>query len=182
MNYRKRKVAKLASFDYVWGADGRESWRRERDEMTKTLVIIGLLTIAPFAVGCSDNGGTGGTAGGGGSAGTGGAGGDGGSAGTGGQGGSGGTTVLPDGGVCSGTNTPCEIGCEGTNCSQQCDGDLNTGGTIEVVCSATCDGGGCTQECEDGATCTFTCDGGGCSQSCDAESTCNFTCTGGDCT
>lgn len=155
--------------------------------MAKTLMIIGLLTIAPFAVGCSDNGGsggTGGTAGSGGSAGSGGTGGDGGSAGMGGQGGSGGTTVLPDGGVCSGTNTPCEIGCSTTDCVQQCDGDLNTGGTIEVVCSATCDGGGCRQECEDGATCTFTCDGGGCDQQCDdaAGSTCTFTCTGGGCT
>jgi hypothetical protein len=144
--------------------------------MTRSLIIIGLLAIMPFAVGCSDDNG--------GQAGSGGTGGDGGSAGSGGQGGSGGTTVLPNGGVCDGANTPCEIGCEGTNCSQECDGNLNTGGTIEVVCSAACPGGGCNQKCEDGATCTFTCEGGGCTQSCDVadESTCNFTCTPANCT
>ena len=156
--------------------------------MLRTLVIIGLLAITPFAIGCSSedgdggsggsgatggSGGTGGSAGAGG--GEGGGGGDGGSAGSGGSG----VTVLPDGGTCDGTNTPCEIGCLETNCPQECDGDLNTGGTIQVVCSASCPGGGCNQKCEDGATCTFTCEGGTCAQVCDEAggSTCDFSCT-----
>jgi hypothetical protein len=149
--------------------------------MTRVLIIIGLVAIMPFAVGCDSSSNTGGS---GGDAGSGGTAGSGGDAGSGGAGGSGGVTVLPDGGVCSGTNTPCEIGCLMTNCPQQCDGNLNTGVDIMVVCSASCPGGGCNQECEDGATCTFTCDGGGCAQSCDTAdgSTCDFTCTPDNCT
>jgi hypothetical protein len=137
--------------------------------MLRTLVIIGLLAITPFAIGCGSEDGDGGS---------------GGSGATGGSGGSGGVNVLPDGVVCDGTNTPCEMSCATTNCVQECDGNLNTGGTIQVVCSASCPGGGCNQQCEDGATCTFTCEGGTCAQVCDeaSGSTCDFTCTPDNCT
>jgi hypothetical protein len=169
---------------WVWRSRNRTFGE---DEMLRTLVIIGLLAITPFAIGCSSedgdggSGGSGATGGSGGTGGTAGAGGGGGDGGSAGSGGSGGVNVLPDGVVCGGTNTPCEIGCSTTSCTQECDGNLNTGGSIMVECTATCPGGGCVQTCEDGATCDMSCDGGGCSQECDAGN-CTWSCTGGGCT